>query len=970
MSEAREFPIPLATDADIAAFIARHGKPYDPETDDYQRTPFVADIREGKNDPIYNAHSYHTNVPPRAIIPYILHYTEPGDIILDPFCGSGMTGVAAILCADPPKDILDSVAGARKGNRRAILNDLSPGACHIAYNYCHPVDAVELKGAFDRIAKVLNDEFQWLYGTEHYKPALGLYESSKTEVACKLKNPPSSVAWPQWELVPEQERTWELIDRAEVERRLGAEVLKRLPLPEGVRHFVAIPATIQHTVWSDVYKCEGMVTTVEPTGKINSRTREPGLKRVRRSRGCGNPIVLWDVAVHESSGKVQEEFPCPHCGQQWKKIQLKRMATVPVLTAYKYTGLKREKKERGSIVGATFQASRRTSVREKELIATVEEQPIPWPFPEVEINTKGPQYNRNALSARKVRRLSDFYTKRNLRALAALWEKSTLARPEYRRALLFSMTSTFGRIERMTRYVFKRGGNCSLRGQLYFPSFPVEDNVLRQLKSKIQQVVKSLATFESHQSPPADLRISCSHAGKLAGIAGDSIDYIFTDPPFGSNIYYSEVNWLYECWLGCLTDRSPEAVVHRKNDRGTKDITDYMRLMAEAFREMYRVLKPGRFATIEFNNSDGQVFEAIKEAVRGAGFDIENMLFLDKEQKTFKQLKGEKGEEDVVGHDVIFNLRKPVPEYVRASEPAQRNRDDKLEHVVADAIREHLRSLPGRIKADLRTYSDEHRTTPFLNTRLMNSILKDVNVERINLPFIDGVCSRYFKRIDNRWYLPEEVVGVRSSNGLFDVEIKDETTALQWLHQLLCNSPLRIGDLRPHWMKATVKLTSDLSTRLERYLRENFWLDRATRRWRVPTDEESAQLHNLERQRACHDAERFLADKLHPRPADMEILGWIGHLYEGASFIEQEAVGLSDSGEENGLPEDSKNLYAMMPRLLRAVLKENVEPKAYAMAQRQCRLAAHKLEEQARREKSARPAPAQPGLFDALDEKE
>ena len=73
----------------------RYGTPYDPETDDYDRDPFVADIREGKNDPIYNAHSYHTKVPPRAIIPYILHYTEPGDIILDPFCGSGMTGVAA-----------------------------------------------------------------------------------------------------------------------------------------------------------------------------------------------------------------------------------------------------------------------------------------------------------------------------------------------------------------------------------------------------------------------------------------------------------------------------------------------------------------------------------------------------------------------------------------------------------------------------------------------------------------------------------------------------------------------------------------------------------------------------------------------------------------------------------------------------------------------------------------------------------
>ena len=72
----------------LREFLASHVRPYDPETDEYDRPPFTADIKEGKNDPIYNAHSYHTKVPPRSIIPYILHYTQPGDLVLDPFCGS------------------------------------------------------------------------------------------------------------------------------------------------------------------------------------------------------------------------------------------------------------------------------------------------------------------------------------------------------------------------------------------------------------------------------------------------------------------------------------------------------------------------------------------------------------------------------------------------------------------------------------------------------------------------------------------------------------------------------------------------------------------------------------------------------------------------------------------------------------------------------------------------------------------
>src|SRR5216684_999852 len=78
----------------IADFIKYYGRPYDPDIP-YSREPFAADVSEGKNDPIYNSHSYHTKVPHKAIMRYILHYSEPGNIVFDGFCGSGMTGVAA-----------------------------------------------------------------------------------------------------------------------------------------------------------------------------------------------------------------------------------------------------------------------------------------------------------------------------------------------------------------------------------------------------------------------------------------------------------------------------------------------------------------------------------------------------------------------------------------------------------------------------------------------------------------------------------------------------------------------------------------------------------------------------------------------------------------------------------------------------------------------------------------------------------
>ena len=74
----------------IGEFIAEHGTPYNEATDDYHREPFAADVSEGKNDPLYNAHGYHTKVPHKAIMRYILHYTKPGDVVFDGFCGTGI----------------------------------------------------------------------------------------------------------------------------------------------------------------------------------------------------------------------------------------------------------------------------------------------------------------------------------------------------------------------------------------------------------------------------------------------------------------------------------------------------------------------------------------------------------------------------------------------------------------------------------------------------------------------------------------------------------------------------------------------------------------------------------------------------------------------------------------------------------------------------------------------------------------
>jgi len=159
----------------LADFVEHYGKPYDP-VEEYAREPMAIDVSVGKTDPIYKAHSYHTKVPHLAVVPSILHYTEPGDIVLDGFAGSGMTGVAAQWCGTAPASYRHQaetewkkagMSAPKWGARRAVLNDLSPAATFIGANYNLPFDIISFSKAGKKLLAEVDREIGWMYETVH-----------------------------------------------------------------------------------------------------------------------------------------------------------------------------------------------------------------------------------------------------------------------------------------------------------------------------------------------------------------------------------------------------------------------------------------------------------------------------------------------------------------------------------------------------------------------------------------------------------------------------------------------------------------------------------------------------------------------------------------------------------------------------------------------------------------------------------
>jgi adenine-specific DNA methylase len=198
---------------------------------------------------------------------------------------------------------------------------------------------------------------------------------------------------------------------------------------------------------------------------------------------------------------------------------------------------------------------------------------------------------------------------------------------------------------------------------------------------------------------PESVSYALASADQLDHLGDESMDYVFTDPPFGSNIFYSDMNLFHEAWIGSATDHAREAVMHTTGRKKNGAAQRYEALLRGAFTEAFRVLKRGRYMSVVFGNSDGQIWGLVQRAVRDAGFRSvpAHVAILDKGQRSVKGLNS--GSEGVVTLDLIVTLQKP-------SRPAETRKDAQLTQADAAAlIADALAALPERARSPSHVYA-------------------------------------------------------------------------------------------------------------------------------------------------------------------------------------------------------------------------------------------------------------------------
>ncbi len=407
---------------------------------------------------------------------------------------------------------------------------------------------------------------------------------------------------------------------------------------------------LRHIVWSDVLACPE----------------------------CEATIPYWDARVRFSPLHLADSFSCPCCGIEISPDDCERVMH-RVFDPLLAREVERKQRVPAIVYGITAGRRWRRAATEDDiqLAARVAGEPVSSVAPRREVEWG--DLHRSGYH-RGITHVHHFYTPRNFLALDALWAAIDGQPEDLRDALrLLVLSFNASHATDMTRVVVKRGQadfvlTGAQSGVLYISGLPVEKNVFKGVARKLGTLRDAFSLiFDSCSQVDVVNQSSTSLA-----IPDASIDYVFTDPPFGSYIPYAELSQLNEVWLGTTTDRREEVIVSRGQE---KSVEDYGELMATVFSEVVRVMKDDARMTLIFHSAHSSVWRALTDAVGQSGLAIKGASVLAKAQASFKQVVSSGS----VKGDAAILLTKAEPR-VERGDVRSRSVDEIVRKVVSAAV--------------------------------------------------------------------------------------------------------------------------------------------------------------------------------------------------------------------------------------------------------------------------------------------
>lgn len=256
-----------------------------------------------------------------------------------------------------------------------------------------------------------------------------------------------------------------------------------------------------------------------------------------------------------------------------------------------------------------------------------------------------------------------FFTTRSLDCHTFLYKQiNKIKNDNIKNLILLAFTSNLANCSKLVPPIKSRGElspGAWMTG-FYIGEEYLEQNVFHYFNNRIKKVIDGKSDFLKilkeklgiEKLNMNDYSILNEDAKKLS-LHDESIDYIFTDPPYGDSVPYFEQSIIWNTWLGNTVDYNNEIVISDSKERN-KNPNCFSKDIEIAIYEIYRVLKDNKYFSMTYHSLSGKEWYALTTACLKAGFILKEFKII--EQKTFspRQLNRKK----TIKGDILVTFKK------------------------------------------------------------------------------------------------------------------------------------------------------------------------------------------------------------------------------------------------------------------------------------------------------------------------
>jgi len=229
------------------------------------------------------------------------------------------------------------------------------------------------------------------------------------------------------------------------------------------------------------------------------------------------------------------------------------------------------------------------------------------------------KFYKDRFSYKGVSKVSDMFTKRNLLSLAILYDSIQNIKSDSKDLFMLAFTNTLLHVSKLKAENVRP---LSVNN-FWIPDDFIEENVWWRFVDRLNNIKLAKRVISKrvlqNDLTPGKYKIYNKSSLKMKKISNNSIDYLITDPPYGDAIQYSELSYIWNCWLDKDFRIKEEVIINPVQNKGFDDYYDQLKLFIS---ESKRVLKKDGYFTLAFQNKDLKIWVAIAELIRDQGMKL------------------------------------------------------------------------------------------------------------------------------------------------------------------------------------------------------------------------------------------------------------------------------------------------------------------------------------------------------------